>query len=193
MDRLETQKLLNKITIFRQSFLIQKNTVDEWFKVLEPYEYKDVDKKLDDYFRETNNFGQYPDPYFLTKSLSMISEKEKYRNATVRCQICGDIVSHSEYDNHFSKCSSSEYVCDMSRRFFGKELNRQELKKLPNEKFENAYWNFCEKLNEKMEAGLEKRILENALLQHKGIKTQFSVNEVNDFVYNTNDKRMIGG
>lgn len=192
MNRMETQNILNKIKVFRQSFLILKETIEEWTKILEPYDYSDVDKKLDEYFRESNNFGQYPDPYYLSRNLTTKNEKEKYRNVSVRCQICGEEISHSEYDSHFEKCSSIEYVCDMSKKFFGKELNKQELRKLPNEKFDKAYWNFCEKLNEQMKTGLEKHILENAILTHKGIKPQLNVEEVSNFTYNTNTRLIEG-
>ena len=192
MEKLEVNKLIEKIIVFRQSFLKTKNTLDEWFKILEPYDYSDVDKKLDEYFRESNNFGQYPDPYYLSRNLTTKNEKEKYRNVSVRCQICGEEISHSEYDSHFEKCSSIEYVCDMSKKFFGKELNKQELRKLPNEKFDKAYWNFCEKLNNQMKTGLEKHILENAILTHKGIKPQLNVEEVSNFTYNTNTRLIEG-
>ena len=74
MERTETNKIINKITTFRQSFLIKKDTIDEWHKVLKDYDYKDVDNKLDDYFRESKNFGQYPDPYYLTKYLIKTNE-----------------------------------------------------------------------------------------------------------------------
>ena len=80
----------------------------------------------------------------------------------------------------------------MSKKFFGKELNKQELRKLPNEKFNKAYWNFCERLNEQMKTGLEKHILENAILTHKGIKPQLNVEEVSNFAYNTNTRLIEG-
>ena len=43
MEKTETNKIINKITTFRQSFLIKRDTIDEWHKVLKDYDYKDVD------------------------------------------------------------------------------------------------------------------------------------------------------
>ena len=37
MEKVETQKIINKITTFRQSFLIKRDTIDEWHKVLKAH------------------------------------------------------------------------------------------------------------------------------------------------------------
>ena len=42
--------------------MIKKDTVNEWLNVLKDYDYKDVDNKLDDYFRESKNFGRTLSP-----------------------------------------------------------------------------------------------------------------------------------
>lgn len=178
MNRMETQNILNKIKVFRQSFLILKETIEEWTKILEPYDYQDVDKKLDEYFKESNNFGQYPDPYYLIRNLTTISEKEKYREVTIICQICGEKVSHGAYEKHFDRCSSIDYICNMSERFYNKKLDKKELYQMQSDKFDKAYWNFCENLFNKMPDGLEKRALENALLTHKGRKPRFDIEEL---------------
>ncbi len=52
MNKEETMKLLEKIKTFRQSFLVKKDTVDNWLNILKDYDYKDVDEKLDEYFEE---------------------------------------------------------------------------------------------------------------------------------------------
>ena len=88
MDRMETQKIINKIKTFRQSFLVEKDTVDNWVNVLKDYDYKDVDEKLDEYFRESKNFGQYPDPYYLTKYLVKRNEKYSMNNINIKCRLC---------------------------------------------------------------------------------------------------------
>lgn len=178
MEKLEVNKLIEKIMVFRQSFLKTKNTLDEWFKILGSYDYSDVDKKLDEYFKESNNFGQYPDPYYLIRNLTTISEKEKYREVTIICQICGEKVSHGAYEKHFDRCSSIDYICNMSEKFYNKKLEKKELYQMQSDKFDKAYWNFCENLFNKMPEGLEKRALENALLTHKGRKPRFDIEEL---------------
>ena len=178
MEKLEVNKLIEKIMIFRQSFLKTKNTLDEWFKILEPYDYQDVEKKLDEYFRESNNFGQYPDPYYLSRNLTTKSEKEKYRDVTITCQICGEKVSHGEYAKHFDRCSSIDYLCRMSERFYNKKMDKQELMQLSEITFQKGYWNFCKNLLNLVKDGLEKRALQNALLTHEGRKPRYDIEQL---------------
>lgn len=178
MNRIETQNILNKIKVFRQSFLILKETIEEWTKILEPYDYQDVDKKLDEYFRESNNFGQYPDPYYLSRNLTTKSEKEKYRDVTITCQICGEKVSHGAYAKHFDRCSSIDYLCRMSERFYNKKMDRQELMQLSEITFQKGYWNFCKNLLNLVKDGLEKRALQNAILTHEGLKPLYGIEDL---------------
>ena len=59
MSRKEVSDLLEKIQAYRQSFLITNAVINEWNRVLEPYDYDDVNKKLDEYFKNGDNFGKY--------------------------------------------------------------------------------------------------------------------------------------
>lgn len=180
MEKVETQKIINKITTFRQTFLIKKDTIDEWHKVLKDYDYKDVDEKLDEYFRESKNFGQYPDPYYLTKYLVKSKEKFSMNNITIKCSLCGEIVLQQEYEAHFDRCSSVDYVIRMYRKHYHRILNREDLKKLPDDKFEEMYWKFCESLYKIIPDGLERRCLENAIRSHKGLPINYSINEITE-------------
>lgn len=178
MDRKETIKLLDKITTFRQSFLVKKDTVDNWHKVLKDYDYKDVDDKLDDYFRESKNFGQYPDPYYLTKYLTKTKDKNSKWNMKVQCSICGKLFSQEQLDEHFDRCSSIDYVFRMYRKHYNKKINRNELWELPNETFDKMYWAFCEKLYNELPDGLEKKCLENAIRSHKGLEIRYNLDDL---------------
>ena len=173
MNKLETQKLLNKIITFRQSFLIRNNTVKEWLNVLEPYDYEDVDNKLDEYFRDNSGFGQHPDPYCLTKNLTKILDKKDGRNIMIICPLCGEKVLQRDFDESYGKCSSIDYFCRMAWQYFNKVLNKKELKNMSDEQFEKEYWNFCEELYERIPTGVEKRLLELSILSHKGLAIKF--------------------
>ena len=58
MTRTETKQIVDKIQVYRQSFLITNNVYQEWFRILESYDYEDVDKKLDEFFQNGDNFGR---------------------------------------------------------------------------------------------------------------------------------------
>ena len=172
MDRIETQKIINKIKTFRQSFLVERDTVDNWVNVLKDYDYKDVDEKLDEYFRESKNFGQYPDPYYLTKYLVKSNEKFSMSNITIKCSLCGKTVLQAKYQEHYDRCSSVDYVIRMNKRFYHRSLNRYALEKLP------MYWRFCYNLYEIIPEGLEKRCLENAIRSYKGMPINYHIDEI---------------
>ena len=178
MEITETNKIIKKIVTFRQSFLVKKDTVDEWHKILKDYDYKDVDKNLDEYFREAKNFGQYPDPYYLTKYLIKSDEKFSMTNITIKCSLCGKTVLQAKYEVHYDRCSSTDYVCRMYEKYYNKKLNKKELETLDDEKFYNMYWKFCDNLYEIIPAGLEKKCLENAIRTHKGLPIKFQINEI---------------
>ena len=71
----ETKQIVDKIKIYRPNFggQFDKSGFDklklEWFRILEPYDYADVNRKLDEYFEDTDNTNKYPDPYYLTSIL----------------------------------------------------------------------------------------------------------------------------
>lgn len=178
MDKRETIMLLDKITAFRQSFLIKNDTVDNWLNVLKDYDYKDVDEKLDDYFRESKNFGQFPDPYYLTKYLTKSNEKFTTDNIMIHCRLCNKAISQSKYEEHYDRCSSIDYVCRMYEQYFDKKLNQDELWELPEEKFENMYWRFCDNLYNKLPNGLEKKCLENAIRSNKGLEINYTFEDL---------------
>lgn len=180
MNKEETMKLLEKIKTFRQSFLVKKDTVDNWLNVLKDYDYKDVDQKLDEYFRESKNFGQYPDPYYLTKYLIKTDEKFSMSNIMIKCPLCFKTISQTKYDDHYDRCSSVDYVIRMYKKYYHRKLNRVELESLSDEKFDEMYWKFCESLYKTIPEGLQKKCLENAILSHKGLPINYSIDEIKE-------------
>lgn len=178
MNRMETTNLLEKIQAYRQSFLITDTTISEWNRVLEQYDYGDVDQKLDEYFKNGDNFGRYPDVYYLIKYLKKHDEKLKVGVNYVRCQNCQQTVELSEYDRHFDRCSSIEYLCSMSEKYYQKHLDKEKLVKMANEEFEKGYWSFCEKLYEIMDDKNFKHTLKNSILSHNGFKPELDLGEI---------------
>ena len=168
MTRQEVDNLLEKVQAYRQSFLITKMVIAEWRRVLEPYDSEDVNKKLDEFFRNSEeNFGKYPDVCYLTKYLKKHDEKLKAGINYVRCQICQQPIELTEYDKHYDRCSSIEYLCKIAEKHYNRKLNKEELRKLSDKDFEEKYWKVCEELQSKTLSEQQKYSLENALSTHK--------------------------
>mgnify|MGYP000193857653 CR=1 FL=1 len=49
MTREEVKSIVDKIQVYRQTFLITNNVYQEWNRILEPYDYGDVDNKLNEF------------------------------------------------------------------------------------------------------------------------------------------------
>lgn len=184
MTREETKKIVDKIQIHRQSFLITNNVYLEWYRILEPYDYEDVDSKLDNFLKNGDNFGRYPDAFYLIKYLTPHEEKLKEGINYVRCKFCGQAVDVCDYSDHHDICSSADYICTMSLKYFDKQLNHESLIKLNKTEFEKYYYKFCEKLYNSIEDGLQKHVLKNVILTKKGFEPEFNLERISREIEN---------
>jgi hypothetical protein len=169
LNKLEVKDLLERIKQHYQEFIVDDFKLDEWYSELQYYDAVDVHKKLEEHMR--GDYGNsIPKLYFLTRYLIKEQDKSKYDKTglTVRCDLCGKIVGYSNYKNHHDRCESIDYLNNNSLKFYGREVEKDILYRMTDEKFDSYYWNCCYKIYEKLEDGLEKRVLKNALLSHEG-------------------------
>lgn len=178
MDTKQVSEVLERIQANRQSFLITNAVLNEWCNVLAPYDYYDVMKKLDDYFRDSDNFGRYPDVYYLTKFLKTIEEKKVLSVPHALCQICRQAVKYEDYQKHYDRCSSVEYLIEISNRYLSKPLSRKKLMDTDNETFEKYYYSTCKAVYNRMPDGFPKHLLENVLLTYEGQEPNYDLGDV---------------
>lgn len=178
MTRDEAIKIVDKVKVYRQTFNATVPVYQEWFKVLEPYDYEDVDRKLDDYFRNGDNFGKYPDAYYLTKYLKKHDEKLQQGHMYVRCQVCGKTIDYASYDEHFNRCSSVDYLDRMASKHYGKKVDKEKLMKMSQQDFDTYYWKICESIKGKSDSVNLEHALENAILTHKGEKPNLNLSQI---------------
>lgn len=180
----ETEELIDRIRSQRSTFLghLDHNgrikAITEWHRILEPYDAKDVNSRLTDYFMDSNNFGKFPDAYYLIKFLKTAEEKEKICTLNCRCQICGSLVPFEKYDDHFDRCSSIEYITKKRLKYFNKKTNKEELFMLSRFDFGKKYNKFLEKIYELEENPIEKHNIKNYILTNKGFEPDFNIQEV---------------
>lgn len=177
----QTGRIIEKIRIHRPSFLghLDKagitNFKIEWNKILEPYAYEDVDKKLDDYFQDSTNYGKYPDVYYLIRFLRTIEEKEQASNICVKCQICNEEVDFFEYDTHFNRCSGVNYLEKISMKYFGKHLDVKKVKEKSEKEFNEFYKNIIKQIYKQETDEKTKYNLKNVLLSLEGKEPKFDL------------------
>ena len=178
MDRREVTDLLERIQANRQSFLITNAVIKEWCNVLAPYDREDVTKKLDEYFKDSDNFGRYPDVYYLTKFLKTIEEKKIWNIPHALCQICGQAVKYEDYQKHYDRCSSADYISTMSDRYLGRKLSMEKLMTTDDATFKKYYYSTCYAIYNKMPDGFPKHLLGNVLLTYEGKEPEYNLDEI---------------
>lgn len=182
MERQDVKNILSKIKAFRQSFDVTNSLMDEWVKVLAPYRYEDVNKKLDDYFKETNNFGQYPDAYYLTRYLRTEEELENKQDIYARCSICNKPIIYYDLHNHYERCSSIDYIKRCGEKYLHRKFDEEKLWNMNTTTFDELYWKVCEETFKVIPECLEKHTLENAILTHNGKQPKYVIEKLNELL-----------
>ena len=146
MEKKDTIKFMQRIKSHYQDFIIDDFKIDDWHKELKNYDFEDVDLKLDEHLRNEFFGDKIPKLYFLTKYLIPTDEKGKIKHYTVRCQNCGAMVFDNDYDKHYSRCSSTMTIIRDMKRYFNIEVDFEEITKFSENKFEELYKKYCEKM-----------------------------------------------
>lgn len=180
----ETKKVINKIKVFRPFFQTGNSKTEEnefklsWHEVLEPYDYDDVDKKLNDYFMDGDNVGRIPDIHYIVKYLKNHKEKKETTGIIIRCPLCQKELQYSMFDYHYERCSSVEYICKNSERYFLQRIDKNKLFQMNKEQFDRKYLEFISALKDKIEDKNEKNNLEKLVRMLNGEKVSLTVREM---------------
>lgn len=137
----ETNNFLERIKQHYQEFVIDKFKIVEWHQKLKDYDYSEVNAKLDEHLNNESYGDKIPKVYFLVRYLKTFEQKKKSENTIryVRCNLCGDNIQFSQYENHYERCSSVNYVIKQSKKYLKKNLDRNNLMSMSNADFEKKY------------------------------------------------------
>lgn len=139
MERKDVSTIMKRIKSHYQEFVVDDFKLEEWYKELKDYSLDDVMEKLEQHFRSEQYGNQIPKVYFLTKYLVKESEKNKKKEIYVRCQLCGKTVSLDDYDKHYDRCSSIEYLNRQSIKYFDKEIDKEKYFLIDQDTFDEKY------------------------------------------------------
>lgn len=119
---------------------VNKSLVNAWLSILKDYDGEEVNRELQKVISEERYQKDLPNPYFIVRNLTKNYDKVDYNKLVVYCSICRRPVNQSEYEKHFSRCSSVEYIVDQYNRF-GLELRRsvKELYEMSDDDFDRNY------------------------------------------------------
>lgn len=143
MNRVEVTEALGRIKSHYPYFTVENYVVTEWLRFLKPYDNYDVNQKLDAYFQDDSK-ERPPTVKYLMKYLQTPGQKAtNSNNFRIDCQLCHKFMTLDEYNNHYSKCLSINYLLMI---FKNKDMNvsREELENLDEKTFRGVYEKYKE-------------------------------------------------
>lgn len=180
MESTDTKRFLKKIKAYYSNFNIDDfDVVNEWIEVLKPYSEEDVLKEFQKHLN--SEYGNsIPKLHFLTKYLLTENQKQKRENTYeyYRCNICGASVHKQDFKEHMERCDSVEYLDGLAQKIKGTGLDKNVLRQMSKDKFLTFYWKCCNSAYERMEDGLEKKVLGNAIASHNGEPIKYEMSEL---------------
>lgn len=167
MTELEVLHFMKKIKAYYPTFSIEEYIKDEWYDRLKKYSVDDVYRKFDEHL-----IGEYkkepPKLHFITRYLKAPNEKKEIGEYKVRCERCGDILLYINYDLHISRHNSVEYI-KSNEKFLNLNMDSNLMMECDQEKFDEMYDAFIEKLYDKIQNSEEKKRLQNIIFSKAGM------------------------
>lgn len=141
----ETSALADKIKMYRPYFgghldkKGYKSLVREWNRVLEEYDFQDIDRQLDEFLSNGDNMDKLPDVYQLRKYC--VKSRDKTENKVfLQCTHCGKWKRQENWEHHMNRCRSVMYLRILYTRYFQKEIDIEPLYKMSQEEFDEKYY-----------------------------------------------------
>ena len=185
MTRNDVNGLVKIIQVHRPYFVtrlgdeIYKELVNEWTRLMEPYDYEDVKHNLEEFLKNENNYGREPDAYQLIRGLLTTEDKKTNSLGRVSCMFCGRWFNRLEIHEHEDRCRSIKYLQKVYRNYFSRELeDLPKLYDMNNQDFEKAYMYVLEKALPMVTDPVERKGIINTLEMFKGGKEVYGIGEV---------------
>ena len=185
MTTSETKEIIKKIKTFRPYFQTgngkreETDFLKEWHKVFEPYKYSEVEKRLDNFLKNSDNYGKIPEAHYLVNTLTKTtSKKDELNEITVMCPKCKMELSLDEFDTHFGRCASVEFIYTKTKQYYNQTLSKEKLFALSDKEFEDKYLQFIDGLKDKVENVKERNRLKNLVRLMKGEKVELTIDKV---------------
>lgn len=181
MTRLETQELINLVTLYRPSYTNnfddrqRTSLIDEWFSKLNEYDFNDIKDNLNNFFRDESY--RIPTPFDLIRGIRTISQKNNKGETYIYCDVCRkplevfinketNKMNRTEANAHIDRCHSIRYLGQLYRRYFNREIpasDIQNMKHMSKYEFDEVYYKILEKAYERMSVGETKQLLKRVL------------------------------
>lgn len=163
MELKDVKIILNRIKVNYPTFTNDDYTRSEWYKELKDYSLDDVMEKLEQHFRSEQYGNQIPKVYFLTKYLTKEKDKDKQLKGSKQCHICYKFINIDDFEKHFDRCSSVDYLDRRNIDYFNKPIDKEKYMTMEQKEFDEKYNKMCYYIFEHTQNPKEKYCLEHYL------------------------------
>lgn len=168
MEKKQVIKFMQRIKSHYQEFIVDDFKIDEWYKELKDYTEEDVNKKLDQHLNSEQYGSMIPRVNFLTKYLTKEKDKGKQLIGSKQCHICMKFINLEEFEKHFDRCSSVDYLNRRNIQYFNKPIDKEKYMTMEQKEFDEKYNKMCYYIFEHTQDVREKYCLEHYLMSlHK--------------------------
>lgn len=164
MELKDVKVILNRIKVNYPTFVNDDYTRTEWYRELKDYSLDDVMEKLEQHFRSEQYGNQIPKVYFLTKYLTKEKDKTKKTEGSTQCNICHKFINIEEYETHFDRCSSVDYLNRRNIQYFDKPIDKEKYMTMEQREFDEKYNKMCYYIYEHTQNQMEKYCLNQYLM-----------------------------
>ena len=185
MTRSDINYLIKLIQLHRPYFAsrfddtIYKELINEWERLMGPYEYKDVKNNLEKFLKDEANANKEPDAYNLIRGLLTIKEKQEGTMYQVSCQFCGRYMNRLELGKHEDRCRSINYLKRLYKKYYNQELaDIRELYQMSEDNFDKAYIRVLERVRPLVTNKMEYRGITNVIETYYGRPPIFGIDEI---------------
>ena len=167
MQRSEVTKLVSMIDLNYRGFVKDTDSfVDGWQKALTNYDYQIIEERLKKLMAMEQFQYQPPTLPFLVKDVPTIDEQKRNSKFYFSCNICKRIFKQeTDYEKHFSRCSSVRYVIKLTKKYFGNDISssKRELYEMSDDEFNARYMKLVRHIHEHTENDYEKQLMEHII------------------------------
>lgn len=168
MEKKQVINFMQRIKSHYQEFIIDDYKIEEWYNELKDYSMEDVMNKLEQHLRSEEYGSQIPKVYFLTKYLTKEKDKGKSIKGKIECIICHNFIDITDWDKHFDRCSSVDYLNRKNIQYFNKSIDKEKYMNMDLREFNEKYNKMSYYVFEKTKDIEEKHNLEKYLMSlHK--------------------------
>ncbi len=140
MTYIETIDLLDYINSCYPNFDTKDEAkINSWADILQPYDKDEVKRALNDAMGEDKFQYNPPQVQYLIRNLIAKYDKVDYSKLVIYCPICGRPLNQNDYEKHFDRCSSVEYVIRETKKWYGKDLSKRKLFEMTDDDFKIEY------------------------------------------------------